>query len=146
MSKKKNIIIISISTILLIGIIIFLIINNNNSSHLKKINYETINKMIENKETFSLLISRTTCSHCQEFKPKLQAVANSKNITIYYIDIDKETKENQDNFKKIISFNGETPTTIFIKDGEETTSANRIIGNNDKSDIIKKLKANKVIN
>lgn len=145
MSKKKNNTIIIISIVILIGIISFLIINNNLSNNLKKINYNEINTMLENKDSFVLCISRTTCTHCNSFKPKLKEVANEKNITIYYIDIDKESKENQDKLSEKLSFDGSTPTTIFIKNGEEKTSANRIEGDVSKKKIIEKLKVNKVI-
>ena len=145
MSKRKNTIIIIISIILLIGIISVLILNNNSQSNLKKVNYNEVNSMIENKESFVLCISRTTCSHCNDFKPKLNEVAKKYDKTIYYIDIDKETEENQEKFNELISFDGSTPTTVFIKDGEEQTTANRIEGDTTKGVIIKKLKANKVI-
>ena len=145
MSKKKNIIIISISIVLLIGIVLFLIINNSTSNHLKKIDYEKVSTMIDNKESFVLCVSRTTCEHCNSYKPKLKEIANKYNLTIYYIDIDKETKENQTKFNDLISFDGSTPTTIFIKEGVEETTANRIEGDTTKTVIIKKLKANKVI-
>ena len=141
MNKKKNIIIICISLILLVLIIWGLLLYNKNVG-LEKINYEKVNELIEQEETFVLCISRTTCSHCDDFKPKLKEVANDYNIKVYYIDIDKETDENKDNFKDIISFNGETPTTVFIKNGAETTTANRINGNVSKKNIIKKFKTN----
>ena len=143
MNKKKNIIIISISTILLIGIIVFLILNNN--SNLKRIDYEKVSEMINNKKDFVLCISRSTCTHCDDYKPKLKEVADKYGITIYYIDIDKETKDNQTKFNDLIAFDGSTPTTVFIKDGEEKTTANRIEGDVSKSKIEEKLKANKVI-
>jgi len=141
MNKKKNIIIICISSILLVLIIIGLLLYNKNVG-LEKINYEKVNELIEQEETFVLCISRTTCSHCDDFKPKLKEVANDYNIKVYYIDIDEENDENKNNFKNIISFNGETPTTVFIKNGVETTTANRINGNVSKKNIIKKFKAN----
>ena len=145
MNKRKNTIIIIISLILLVGIISLLILNNNSLNNLKKVNYNKVNSMMENKESFILCISRTTCSHCNDFKPKLNEVAKKYNKTIYYIDIDKETEENQNKFNELISFDGSTPTTVFIKDGEEQTTANRIEGDTTKSVIIKKLKEKKVI-
>ena len=145
MSKKKNIIIITISLILLIGIISFLIINNNSNNNFKKIGYEKVASLIDKKESFVLCISRTTCVHCNSYKPKLKEIANKYNLKIYYIDIDKESEKNQDKFNKLISYDGSTPTTIFIKNGIEETTANRIEGDATKKVIIKKLKANKVI-
>jgi len=66
-------------------------------------------------------------------------VAKENNINIYYIDVDKY---DEDKFSDIISFNGSTPTTIFIKNGEEATTSNRINGDVSKTKIIDKLKSN----
>ena len=44
-------------------------------------------------------------------------------------------------FKKYISFSS-TPTTLFLKNGEEVTAANRINGDANKEKIEKKLKSN----
>ena len=145
MSKRKNLIIISISTILLIIILSILLIYNSKGNYLERINYNKINEMITNKETFTLCISKTTCTHCQSFKPKLKEVANKYKIKIYYVDIDKESEKNQEKLTELLSLNGSTPTTIFIKKGEEPTSANRIVGDASKELIIEKLKNNEII-
>lgn len=143
MSKKKNTIIIGICLILLIIIVSFLFLYN--SYGLKKVSYNDVFKMMENNESFVLCISRTTCSHCDNYKPKLENIAKENKIKIYYIDIDKESEENQDNFKNIITFNDETPMTVFIKDGKESTTANRISGDVSEKKILEKLKTNKFI-
>lgn len=145
MNKKKNTIIITISIILLIGIISVLIINYNSSNYFKKTNYNEITKMIDNKEDFVLCISRTTCTHCQSYKPKLKDVAKEYKTNIYYIDIDEESEDDQTKFNELITFDGSTPTTVFIKKGKEETTATRINGDVSKKKIIEKLKANKVI-
>ena len=144
MNKKKNLIIISISTVLLIVIISLLLVNNSNNNFIR-LNYNKVKEMINNKETFTLCISRTTCTYCQSFKPKLKDISKKYDIKIYYIELDKESKENQEDLLELLSFDGKTPTTIFIKDGEETTSANRIKGDSSKTQIINKLKSNKII-
>lgn len=141
MKEKKNTIIIIIASILLVLIVSILLLYNKNVG-LEKINYEQVNTLMENEESFVLCISRTTCSHCDDFKPKLDRVAKKNKIKIYYIDIDEESDENEDKFRSIISFNGSTPTTVFIKNGVENTTANRISGNVSKKKIIDKLKVN----
>jgi len=45
-------------------------------------------------------------------------------------------------FNKLISFDGGTPVTIFIKNGEEKTTATRIEGDVSTDKIIDKLKKN----
>ena len=145
MSKRKNLIIISISTILLIIILSILLVNNSKDNYLERINYNKINEMINSKETFTLCISKTTCTHCQSFKPKLKEVANKYKIKIYYVDIDKENEENKQKLLELLSLSESTPTTIFIKKGEEATSANRINGDVSKELIIERLKNNEII-
>lgn len=137
MMKKKNFIFIGIIIIFLL-ILLFLSINNS-KGNLIELSYNDIKEKIENKENFVLCVSRTTCSHCADYKPKLKEVAKENNINIYYIDVDKYDEEE---FSNLISFDGSTPTTIFIKNGEEETTSNRINGDVSKSKIIEKLKSN----
>jgi len=137
MMKKKNFIFIGIIIIFLL--ILLLLFVNNGKGNLIELSYNDIKEKIENKENFVLCVSRTTCSHCADYKPKLKEVAKENNINIYYIDVDKYDEEE---FSNLISFDGSTPTTIFIKNGEEETTSNRINGDVSKSKIIEKLKSN----
>lgn len=134
MKDKKNIIII-------IGLGIglgYLLFNSNNN--LIELDYHNLENKINNKESFVVCISRTTCSHCNDYKPKLRKVANKYKINIYYTDIDKYNKTDLEKFNKLISFDGGTPVTIFIKNGEEKTTATRIEGDVSTDKIIDKLK------
>ena len=65
-NKKKNIIICIILFVIGAGIgySIFTIDNN-----LVKLNYNEIIEKLDNKENFILCISRTTCIHCNNYKP-----------------------------------------------------------------------------
>ena len=137
MKDRKNIILAIL--ILLFIVIVTLLFFNNNNGKLIELTLDNVVEKLENKEDFILCISRTTCSHCYDYKPKLESVAKEKNIDIYYIDVDKY---DEDEFSNIISFDGSTPTTIFIKNGEESTTANRINGDASKTKIINKLKSN----
>lgn len=139
MKNKKNIIIIIIIIGLGIGLG-YLLFNNNDN--LIELNYNELESKIENKEDFVVCISRTTCSHCNNYKPKLRNVANKYKINIYYTDIDKYTKTDLEKFNNLISFDGGTPVTIFIKKGEEKTTATRIEGDVSTDKIIDKLKKN----
>lgn len=139
MKDKKNIIIIIITIVLGIGLG-YLLFNSN--SNLIELDYHNLENKINNKESFVVCISRTTCSHCNDYKPKLRKVANKYNINIYYTDIDKYTKTDLKKFNNLISFDGGTPVTIFIKNGEEKTTATRIEGDVSTDKIIDKLKKN----
>lgn len=138
--KTKKILIYSIIIVILLGItFVFL---NNNKSNLIKLSYEEIIEKVNSKDSFVLVISRTNCSHCANYKPKLKKVSNKYDIKIYYIDTDELDKNTLDNFSKQFSFDGSTPTTLFIKDGEEKTTATRIEGDVPVERIIDKLKKN----
>ena len=139
MKDKKNIIIIIIIIVLGIGLS-YLLFNSN--SNLIELDYHNLENKINNKESFVVCISRTTCSHCNDYKPKLRKVANKYKINIYYTDIDKYNKTDLEKFNKLISFDGGTPVTIFIKNGEEKTTATRIEGDVSTDKIIDKLKKN----
>lgn len=140
MKKKKYLLIASI-LIVILGIIIgyFLFSMNDN---LVRLSYDEIMEKIDNKESFILCISRTTCSHCNVYKPKLRKVANKYDIKIYYTDVDKYSKKDLKDFNSKISFDGGTPTTLFIKDGKEKTTATRIEGDVSIEKIVDKLKKN----
>lgn len=140
-AKKKLIILVSICLILLVGAFIADGILGNN--YFSKIEYKEIINKIENKEDLVLLISQTTCSHCAAYKPKLKDVSNEYEIDVYYIDVDLLEEDEYDELNSRLSFaTSGTPLTIFLKNGEETTVANRIKGDSSKDKIIKKLKSN----
>ena len=140
MKKKKYLLIASI-LIVILGIIIgyFLFSMNDN---LVRLSYDEIMEKMNNNESFVLCISRTTCSHCNVYKPKLRKVANKYDIKIYYTDVDKYSKNDLKDFNSKISFDGGTPTTLFIKNGEEKTTATRIEGDVSIEKIVDKLKKN----
>ena len=140
MNKKNNIILI-IAIILLISIIIFLLINNQNyKGELKEITWNDIEKKINKKEDFVLVLSQTTCSHCAEYKPILKEVTKKNKVTIYYLDYDKY---NEDKIKEILNtlnFDGGTPTTFFFKEGKEISLMSRLVGTVSKTNVIEALK------
>lgn len=142
MKNKKNLYIVSL------GIIIFLIIafaiynyffKNNNFINLS---YTDIFSKIDDNDNFILCITATDCGHCEEFKPKLKKISNNYDIKIYYTNIDDFSDEQYSEFKTKFGFDGSTPTTILFKNGEEKTSATRIIGNVSMEKVINKLKKN----
>ena len=145
MKKNSNLIWI-IAIVILVLLLAFLIINKAISKgNLVELTYDEFAQKMDNEDSFVLCISRTTCSHCATYKPKLESVAKDYGIDLYYIDIDKYSEEEQDEFEKIINFNDSTPTTVFLKKGKETTASNRINGDISTSRIIDKLKSNDFI-
>lgn len=139
MENRKNIFVIAIISLIAIigGLFIY---NYFNKSKLYELTVDEVIEKINNKENIILCISRTNCSHCQDYKPKLDKISKKYNLEIFYIDIDKYGDEKESEFKKYISFDGSTPVTVFIKNGEEKTVSNRIFGNTNYDKIIKKFK------
>lgn len=138
-SKKKALIIGIICLVILVGCIIADRILSKD--YLVEIKYDEVMEKVNNKESFILLLSQTTCTHCMDFKPKLSKVAKEYKIKVYYLESDLLTDEEDDELKSHFSFRG-TPTTIFVVNGEEKTAATRIDGDVSEEKIISKFKSN----
>lgn len=138
-SKKRAIILGIICIVILIGA--FIADRVMGKSYFNEIKYNEVIEKIENKEDIVLLISQTTCNHCMSYKPKLEDVANEYKLNVYYIEADLLDDDESAELKKYVNYSS-TPTTVFLKDGEEKTAANRINGDASKDKIKKKLKSN----
>ena len=138
-AKKNIIILVIVCLIVLVGAVVADIILGK--SYLNEIKYDKVMEKIDAKDSFVLLLSQTTCSHCMDFKPKLAKVAKDYKIEIYYLETNLLSDEEHDELKKHFSFTG-TPTTVFVINGEEKTAATRIEGDASEEKIIRKLKSN----
>lgn len=141
---KKNKILYSVIIILVLIITICIYFYNNRN--FIKINYSEIIDKVNNKDSFILCVTATDCIHCEQFKPKLKKISNKYNIQIFFTDVSTYSDDEYSEFKSKFSFDGGTPVTILIKDGEEKTTATRIEGNVSNEKIISKLKKNGFIN
>ena len=137
--KKRAIIIGGSCLVIIIGG--FILDKVLSKSYLVELEYTEVIEKIENDESFVILISQTTCSHCADYKPKLEKVAKDYKLDIYFVEVDLLSKDKYNEFKSYVNFSS-TPVTIFIKDGEEKTAANRINGDASKEKILAKLKSN----
>jgi len=125
--------------------IIMCIICGCTNSKISEINYTKFNNLITEKESFILYVGSDTCINCMEFKPKFEKIIKENNINnSYYIDLDKMNKDEKKSLTSIIDITG-TPTVVFITNGEETSTFNRINGDVSKEKIITRLKANNYI-
>ena len=138
-AKKRGIILGVICLVILIGA--FIADSYLGKSYFVEIKYNEVIKKIENKESFVLLLSQTTCSHCAEYKPKLTRVSKKYKVEVFYLETDLLNEEESTELKKHFSFSG-TPTTVFVIDGDEKTAATRINGDVSEEKIISKLKSN----
>lgn len=140
--KKNNILNILITLIIIIIVILIAhsIIQNQNRKNygIRQLTYTEIRKKQLNKENFILIVSRKNCSHCISYKPKVERIAQDNQIIVYYIDL--ETVKDEEKFLKEFKLKGSTPTTLFFKNGKETSILNRIEGDLKEELIITKFK------
>lgn len=136
--KKKIIILCVVALVFLIGALVADKIVSKN--YFNEITYQEIISKMNNKDSFVLCISQTTCNHCMSYKPKLEKIANKYHVDTYYIDVDLLNETDRKELSKYISISGGTPSTIFIKEGTEKTAANRINGDVSTTKIVQKLK------
>ena len=115
---KKNIFLIVGMTLILIGCLCNLLPKILVPKTYKEISYSTLEKLIDNKKDFVLLIGSSECSHCAKFKKTLDRVIEEYKIKINYIDISKLTEEENAFINAHFPYQG-TPTTVVVKDGVE---------------------------
>lgn len=82
--------------------------SESNITELRSIN--TLNNMIDNKETFLLLVYLSGCTSCAAFKPIVEELAATKQVDIYSISLN-EVKDKYPDIKF-------TPAFLIYKDGE----------------------------
>ncbi len=141
MKNKSNIFyIILIIAIILIAFILIATLGNTNKANLINLTYKQVEEKIANKDSFILVISQSTCTHCATYKPKLEKISKDYEIDIFDIDYDLENKEVQKEFLEEFNLDGSTPITIFIKDGKQTNLFDRLEGDLPENQVIEKFK------
>ncbi len=140
--KNNNKVFIGIIILFIIIVASLLIINilNPKKGNLIALNYKQVQSKIKNKDSFILIASASTCSHCAEYKPKLIKIAKEYKINIYYIDYDLESSKDQKEFLSNNKLNGSTPITLFIQNGKQTSIFDRLEGDVSKEKVVEKLK------
>ena len=96
-----------------------------------EISIEEYNEKVAGKKDFILYIHSPTCSHCLDFKPKLNKIIKKKHLTVFGMDMSKE-ENRADNLVK-----DGTPVLIIFKGGEEV---NRQIGDKTEKETLEFLK------
>ncbi len=100
---------------------------DNKKDYLKTIDFKELQQMVNDKETFPLILTQTGCSHCLSFKPVYKSFLEEYQITSYELNLTNLTEEENSQLKSITGASG-TPNIVFIKDGEETSALNRLVG------------------
>lgn len=116
----------------------------NKKEHIIEISTDEFLNKIENKESFALYIGNENCSYCVAYKPTLEQVLNDYNIDIYHLDNSKLTSEDYNKINPIINVQS-TPTIVFIKNGQEKSTLDRIIGKVSYEKTVNKFKKNGII-
>ena len=109
--------------------------------HLVEINVKELQEKIDKKETFILVVTKTDCSHCEAFKPVLKDVFKEYDITGYEINIANIADEDKNLYTDLVQNVAGTPTTLFFKEGEETTVSNRLVGEVKRDKVVSRLKS-----
>ena len=130
-----------LSFIFILFITVISLTTGCSKNYLKEITYKQYKDLIEKKETFVVEVMRTSCSACQDFKPKLEEFANKYKVEVKYINTDNLSKEDADKVYDELGVSG-TPSIIFINEGVEKTKSSRIVGSVSVDKIASKFKAN----
>lgn len=135
MKKKDIFLIVALIAVLIVGCIIMkgekekpnytLPLTLTGEAGLKLLSYAEYQEKIDNNESFVVVLSRESCSHCANFLPVAKEFAEEKSLPMYYIDTDTFTEEDWSTFETSNSFlkkqkgNWGTPTTVVLA-GSET--------------------------
>lgn len=109
-----------------------------------ELSFNDLQLKLGNKDNFVLVIGSSTCSACAKYEETMKSVIKNEKVEIFYLDLNDL---NNEEYSKIYSkyVVQSTPTTIFIKEGLETSTYDRIIGAAGYSDIVDNLKKQGVI-
>lgn len=121
-------------------LMICLLTGCGNNQYIKQLSYSEFKEKVEGNESFILEVMSSTCSACEDFKPKLESVVNEYKITVYQLNTHNLSDEEWEEFSNFYSVTS-TPTTMFMTEGKEISVATRIDGSVSKSKIISKMKA-----
>ena len=138
---KKYII---ITVVVVVAFILLLTLGKKDSTNNAKYGLvyttmNTVDKKLNNKDDFVLVLSQDGCSHCEDYLPVVKEVADEYKIAIYDLNLTKLSQSDQNSLLTSFKNINSTPTTIFIKDGKEYDSTKRILISITKDELVKKL-------
>lgn len=105
-----------------------------------EISITELTTMVENENTFVLVIGQENCTYCDSYKETMKKIIDNYDLDIKYINVSQLSEEEVESLNEFLcsSYSG-TPTTIFFVDGIEKTTYNRIDGNQSYSIVKDKL-------
>ncbi len=143
-----------IGIVFLIGSLVLMFTKSDkDKNRIVEINYKEYSEKIAEDKYNIFLLTSPTCSHCVNYKPFVNSVANEYNLTVYNINLNNlELNEYTAIHDKFSAIKGEydekgnpgipTPVTVITKNGEEVTS---ILGDIGATGFLNLLKTNNVI-
>ena len=132
--KKKILFIIMIA-------LLFVATGCGNETTYHEVSYDELNKMIEKKESFVLVIGSETCSACESYRPTMEKIITNYNIRINYINVYQLSQEEKAGLLKNVYY-ANTPTTVYFEKGVATETYNRIVGAATYDTVVESLKKN----
>ena len=106
-----------------------------------EVSYKEFKNKIKNKDSFILFVGSSTCSACKSYKITLNKVIKKYNVDVKYIDLAKLSDDENSEFSASFPISG-TPTTLYVKNGKEKDTYNRVVGDVKYSKIFKSFKEN----
>ena len=113
--------------ILLLMTIVIIALTGCKYKGYQNINYEELTKKISNNETFVFVIGSRDCSACTTYKGTMEEIIKDYNVPIYFVEIADLSEEDGNKLRSQFYYQY-TPTTIFIENGKEKTTYDRIVG------------------
>ena len=126
--KNKIVYIALFLFIVIIAVLLVIYLNAPKPGSFSQLNYKEVVQKVNNQDDFILVVSKSTCSHCATYKPKIEAIVKDYGIHVYYIDYDEEDDDTQKEFLEKFNLSGATPMTLFFEKGKEKSVLNRIEG------------------
>lgn len=112
-------------------------LNNSENSLLIELSFLEFQTKLTNKDSFILIFTQPSCSHCINYKLTFNTILNENNLVAYELVLSNLSSTEKEALNNIVNIEG-TPTTIFVKNGQEI-KANRLIGNIEKTKLETKL-------
>lgn len=103
---------------------------------------DRLEDLFKSSETQIIFVGSLTCPHCTSIKPKINELAKSLNIDIYYFELSTLTEDEEKRFYNVNEFLNQgtsIPLVMAVKNNEVIDS---FVGNIEKSDIEAFLKKN----
>ncbi len=130
---------------LLIVFLLVIICSSCGNSKFKSISYSELKDKLKNEDTFFFVVIKDGCQYCERFVPIVAEVLDEYDIVGYKLNYSDLSESDDEAFYAEYGIDS-TPTTVFIKNGQEVSILQRIEGSVSKEKLVSKLKNNGFIN